>query len=254
MPLLSYEDIGQGADPPLLFLHGWGCDRSYLAAQVSFFARSRRVVSVDLPGHGQSRAEKAGSSVAAMADAVARLCREIGLFHAVLVGHSMGGAVATELTSRGSLRTVALILLDTVLFPSREIRDAVAALAPRLGGADHDSALDAACAALLLPIDDPAIGARYRASLGAMAPAWAAATFRAHLLDFAPERALAAYGGPAAYVGAENPMADLTRLREACPQIKLGQTLGSGHFMPLLVPEQVNALMAGFLHAYVTVR
>jgi pimeloyl-ACP methyl ester carboxylesterase len=43
----AYEDINAGL-PPMLLVHGWGCDHASLDAQAEFFANSHRVVSVDL--------------------------------------------------------------------------------------------------------------------------------------------------------------------------------------------------------------
>jgi pimeloyl-ACP methyl ester carboxylesterase len=36
-------------------------------------------------------------------------------------------------------------------------------------------------------------------------------------------------------------------LRQACPAITIGQTVGSGHFLQLEVPDQVNAMIERFL-------
>ena len=52
---LAYEDINSGS-PPMLFVHGWGCDHTVFAPQVEFFCCSHRLISVDLRGHGESDA------------------------------------------------------------------------------------------------------------------------------------------------------------------------------------------------------
>jgi hypothetical protein len=40
---------------------------------------------------------------------------------------------------------------------------------------------------------------------------------------------------------------DLPRFRELCPQLVTGQTVGSGHYHQLEVPEQINAMIERFL-------
>jgi pimeloyl-ACP methyl ester carboxylesterase len=40
---------------------------------------------------------------------------------------------------------------------------------------------------------------------------------------------------------------ELAQLRELCPQVVLGQTVGAGHFNMLEVPDQVNAMLSRFL-------
>ena len=50
---LAY-DVAGGGDPPIVFVHGWGCDRSYFAPQIEFFAPDHTVLALDLRGHGES--------------------------------------------------------------------------------------------------------------------------------------------------------------------------------------------------------
>src|SRR5260370_37743320 len=42
-------------------------------------------------------------------------------------------------------------------------------------------------------------------------------------------------------------MADLGKFTQLCPQLVTAQTIGSGHFSPLAVPEQVNAMLERFV-------
>src|SRR5690348_6869606 len=51
---LSYREV-EGDRPPILLVHGWCCDHTFMAPQLEHFARSgHRVVAVDLRGHGGS--------------------------------------------------------------------------------------------------------------------------------------------------------------------------------------------------------
>ena len=56
-------------------------------------------------------------------------------------------------------------------------------------------------------------------------------------------------GVPALYIAADepSPRCDMVRLRELLPQLQLGQTVGSGHFCQLEVPEQVQPMIERFL-------
>src|SRR5258708_7430943 len=104
---------------------------------------------------------------------------------------------------------------------------------------------------LFLPGDDPAVRAAIAASMAATPQHVLASAFGSHLIDFDAAAATAACKLPIAYIGAEVPMANLSKFREFCPHLKVGQTLGCGHFSTLLVPEQVNAMILGFERAYV---
>ena len=87
---LAYQDINPDL-PPMLFVHGWGCDHTALAPQAEFFRHSHRVVSIDLRGHGKSDAPDQDYTMAAFSHDLVWLCTELALTNPVVVGHSMGG-------------------------------------------------------------------------------------------------------------------------------------------------------------------
>ena len=80
--------------PTLVFVHCWACDRHVWREQVSIFADDFRVVTFDLPGHGESGSERESWTLDGLADDAVRLVRTLGLDDFVFVGHSMGGPVA----------------------------------------------------------------------------------------------------------------------------------------------------------------
>jgi hypothetical protein len=69
-------------------------------------------------------------------------------------------------------------------------------------------------------------------------------------LNYDSTPAAAACHIPAAYIGATVPMADLIQFRRHTPQLVTAQTLGSGHFSPLFVPDQINMMIQTFLDVY----
>jgi hypothetical protein len=52
---------------------------------------------------------------------------------------------------------------------------------------------------------------------------------------------------PIAYIGAAIPMTDLIQFRSLTPHLLTPETLGSGHFSPLFVPDQINAMLSTFV-------
>jgi 3-oxoadipate enol-lactonase len=86
--------------PPLVLLHGLGGSRSNWAFLAPELARTRRVVVVDLPGHGRSTALPAAPGLGPYADRVAKLLEDEGLAPADVVGHSFGGLVGIRLAVR----------------------------------------------------------------------------------------------------------------------------------------------------------
>ena len=95
---LYFREAGSGR-PPLVFIHDTGEDHTSFADQFEAFRRSRRVVAVDLRGHGRSG--RAGTVlVPVLAGDLAWLCAELGLYRPVLIGRGLGARAAVELTVR----------------------------------------------------------------------------------------------------------------------------------------------------------
>src|SRR5207244_1234309 len=90
------SSTGQGPRT-LVFVHGWTCDSSSWVEQVPAFAKSYRVITLDLPGHGQSDSPADGKfSMDLFARAVEAVREEAKADKIVLVGHSMGAPVIRQ--------------------------------------------------------------------------------------------------------------------------------------------------------------
>jgi hypothetical protein len=74
-----------------------------------------------------------------------------------------------------------------------------------------------------------------------------ASSFRNHVTEYDASAAIEASRLPIAYIGAASPMADVNRFRQLRPDLIVGQTIGSGHFSPRLVPAQINAMLERFV-------
>jgi pimeloyl-ACP methyl ester carboxylesterase len=88
--------VDRGAGPTLLLIHGLGGHaRNFTYALVDRLAEEFRVVVMERPGSGHStRPRGAAAGPRAQAHAVAGFVRALGLGRPLLVGHSLGGAVA----------------------------------------------------------------------------------------------------------------------------------------------------------------
>ena len=108
---LPVTDRGSGG-PALVFVPGWCGDRTVFDPLVQGCARHRRSVSVDLPGHGESRAHGDYDS-AELADALVATLDAAGVEAFVPVALSHAGWTALELRHRlGPERVPGVVLLD----------------------------------------------------------------------------------------------------------------------------------------------
>ena len=244
---LCYEEAG-GGDPPLLFVHGWCCDHSYFALQVGHFKARHRAVSVDLRGHGASDKPVMDYRMSAFADDLAWLCRQLGLDRPVVVGHSMGGAIALVMAAEFQETVRGVVMIDSPVVTPAAVREARRPFIAALNGpACREAAASFISERLFIPTDDPARKARILASMLDV-PQHVMASAMARLWDCDTESAAVLCKQPLLYIGADiESRTDFALFRELAPQLLVGQTVGAGHFNLLEVPDQVNAMIETFL-------
>lgn len=108
---IRYARRGKKDGVPVLFIHGFGGDLDNWLFNIDAVAEQAPVIALDLPGHGQSTVRLPGTSLAVLADFIARFMAAIDVPQAHLVGHSMGGAIAAQLALAHPKRVASLILI-----------------------------------------------------------------------------------------------------------------------------------------------
>jgi pyruvate dehydrogenase E2 component (dihydrolipoamide acetyltransferase) len=115
---LSYAVLGEGDNDPVVFVHGYGGDKnSWLFVQEPI-AADRVTYALDLPGHGASSKDVGDGTVATLARVLLGFLDAVGISRVHLVGHSMGGAVATTAAADPAAkgRVASLTLISPVGF------------------------------------------------------------------------------------------------------------------------------------------
>ncbi len=113
----SHELGGASPGARILFIHGPGADHRLFADQMRFFGPSQTPVALDLLGHGQSSGE-ALEDVPDWASFLEEFIDKLRLAPVVLVGHSLGGAIAIEYAIRHPRLVEGLVLIGTgITFP-----------------------------------------------------------------------------------------------------------------------------------------
>jgi len=247
---LAYEDRGEGK-PTFVFVHGWACDRSSFAPQAKHFSRRHRVVSIDLYGHGESDKAPANVSIATYADDVAYLIEQLDLGRVVAVGHSMGALVLLQLAVAHPEQVLAVVLVDPSSFVrSPEQRAAVEALATAIEAGNQEPVRQFIVNRLFLPTSDGQLVKDVLALMLAAPTDVSAADVRA-MLAFDGPAVAAQCKVPVLCLAATRPFNPPHLMSQWLPTVINGWTVGGGHFSQLEVPEQVNAMIEGFLRHHV---
>ncbi|WP_435201252.1 alpha/beta fold hydrolase [Janibacter sp. GS2] len=109
---LAHERRGSVAGPSVLLVHGIGHRRQAWGRVPELLAeRGYDVISVDLPGHGQSPppARPDGYSMRSSVEQLERLCRELGVTSPHVVGNSLGGLMALHMAATARAESVVAI-------------------------------------------------------------------------------------------------------------------------------------------------
>ena len=243
---IAYETAGKG-DPPIVFVHGWACDRSYFVPQFEHFSRGHAVAAVDLRGHGESACPEPAAGVYSaerFADDVLAVAAAVGFERPIVIGHSLGGVTALACAARpGAVR--AAVMVDHAPLINPAIKSFIAQAADAVEADGDGSVRTAFVSGMFLPTDTVR-REEIITAMGALARPIAGAALRA-IAEFDGVAALGAVAVPLLTIGSAMPTDTTADLRTACPTITIGQTVGAGHFNQLEVPDQVNLMIERFL-------
>jgi pimeloyl-ACP methyl ester carboxylesterase len=240
---LFYDQAGSG--PAMVFIHGWCCNRSYFAPQYEHFSQRHRAITVDLRGHGESDKPEGEYSMPIFADDVAWMLRELKVSSAVAIGHSMGGSVVGALAARHPGLVKGAIGVDTGIVATPRFQALVPAILEGLAGVDYLEASRKMVLGMFEAEDTPALCDRITREMTSAPQHVMLASMRANAAQTAEN--IGRIEQPTLLISAGRFPTDVAMLREFAPKLRYAQTVGSGHFNQLEVPEQVNAMIERFL-------
>jgi pimeloyl-ACP methyl ester carboxylesterase len=169
---IRYTISGPDSGPTLVLVHGWACNRGDFVGVTEFLPSDYRVLAVDLAGHGESQSSRNDYSMQELAHDVAAVIDAEGLDSCVVVGHSLGGAVAVELGRLLPDVVSRVVVLDALhylfLFGAMDDEAASALLQPFED--DFPAAVRTMVEAGSPPGFDPALKDAYAAKMSAVSP------------------------------------------------------------------------------------
>jgi 3-oxoadipate enol-lactonase len=127
---LAYERRGRGK--PLVLLHGYPLDHSIWEPVIPLLENDFDMILPDLRGFGESGLSAGHYGMADIAADIAFLLDAMGIWQAVIAGHSMGGYAALAFVRAYPLRTLGLGLVS-----SQVLADTSEKKAGRYQEADH---------------------------------------------------------------------------------------------------------------------
>ena len=152
--------VDKGSGPPIVMVHGLGGQiRNFTHSLAQLLQCDHRVIAVDRPGSGYSVA-KAGTepSIRDQGRLVARFIDKLGLEKPLVVGHSLGGAVALAAALAAPGRLGGLVLLAPLTQPMDQVPEAFRLL-------QRDSRIGRAAVARLFGVPFGRLGRRFNEQL-----------------------------------------------------------------------------------------
>src|SRR5215813_3462473 len=220
---IHYSVQGKG-EPALVFIHCGGCDRHVWDNQVPVFAKNYRVVTIDLPGHGESGQGRKNWSV-----------------------ESFAYDVNTVISKLKLKRVVAIVPVDTLQnveykLPKEQLDAAVKQLR-----ADYKGAMTGFLNQMLFSPSTPAaVKTRITSEVTSRPPELAIAILQG-ILAYDSVPALKEVKVPIHAINTDMNPTNLEINRKYAPQFEVVIIKGSGHYPMLEDPTHFNELLADYL-------
>jgi pimeloyl-ACP methyl ester carboxylesterase len=236
---------GAGSQTVIL-VHGWTCDSSSWDAQVPVLAKTYRVITIDLPGHGKSDSPKDGKfSMDLFARAVEAVRVEAKADKIVLVGHSMGSPVIRQYARKFPAHVAGLVAVDGPL-DMRGFGGAGGFTPPPMTGPEGLKAREGMIRSMFTPQTSEPVQKHVLLMMLAAPEGTASGAMQAmfdpsiRTDDVTPMPALAIVAGT-------GQLPNVAETRKVLPAFEETQVAGTGHFVMMEKPEEFNRLLIAFL-------
>jgi pimeloyl-ACP methyl ester carboxylesterase len=159
---VHYTNYGKG-DTALFFVHGWSCDETVWAEQAPALAEKIRVITIDLPGHGQSeKPQTIEYNKDLYVRAIDSVMSDANVKSVILVGHSNGTPFVRHYYRKFPGKVKALAVVEGPLRPFFD-RDTMEKFVVPLRGDNYPEAAGRVIAGMTKPIKDAALRDKIKA-------------------------------------------------------------------------------------------
>jgi len=246
---IHYSVAGKG-EPALVFVHCGGCNRNFWENQVAEFSKTHRVVTIDLPGHGESGSGRKSWSIESYSDDVKTVVTKLDLKRVVLVGSSMGGPIIVETAKRMPERVVGIVPVDALQNVEQKLPpEQVDAVIKQLQ-ADYKAAMTGLLNQFLFSANTPeAVKTRVINEVVSRQPEAALAILKG-IISYDPAPALREVKVPIKAINSDLNPTQVEVNRKYAPQFDAVIIKGTGHYPMLEDPTRFNQMLAEILKGF----
>ena len=260
---LAYRTGGEAGHDPALLIHGYtGNLRNWALTVPALVQAGYYTLCADNPGHGDSSAPRRFEPYAVhnVARVLHRLAAGLDACPGVVIGHSMGGAIAEEYAIEFPEQVRALVLIGSAGGASGPEREDLSADMEALRAAHENGGMDAVFDHLVASGKRPEAAQTTSARRALLRREFARTSFEGYEFGALALRTrretlndLARLTCPALIVRGEHESPALTRvandLRETIPGARLEVIPGAGHSPQFETPDAFNAVLLDFLRS-----
>jgi pimeloyl-ACP methyl ester carboxylesterase len=246
---VHYTDYGAGENA-LVFVHGWSCDETFWAMQAPSLARKFHVITIDLPGHGQSDKPQIAYTMDLYARAIDAVLQDAKAKAATLVGHSNGTPVIRQFYRKFPEKTRALVVVEGALRPFGD-KAMMEKFVARLKAPNYEENVGKMIDGMTSPIQDPALRTKIKTEMMRTPQYVAASEFDSTLEDalWKPDK----INVPVLMILAKQPAWNSEYeqfVRGIAPDLDYQVWDGVSHFLMMEQPDRFNGTLAAFLEKH----
>jgi pimeloyl-ACP methyl ester carboxylesterase len=241
IPLHS-SSTGNGSKT-VIFVHGWTCDDTTWESQVPAVSKDYRVITIDLPGHGQSGSPKDGHfSMDLFARAVEAVRAEAKAEKVVLVGHSMGTPVVIQYARLYPQHTAGLVFVDGLIRVN-----GISVNEQQFAGPDGKKARETMIRGMFSPATTPAMQTHVLSMMLGAPEATATGAMKAMFQTFKSSDEVMKMPVLGIYADHSRAGGERDYMTKVYPNLNYVEIPATGHFLMLEKPDEFNRLLLDFL-------
>jgi len=246
---VHYTNYGAGENA-VIFVHGWSCDETFWAAEAPALGAKFHVITIDLPGHGQSDKPQIAYTMDLYARAIDAVLRDAKVKAATLVGHSNGTPVIRQFYRKFPEKTRALVIVDGALRPFGD-KAMMEKFVAQLKAPNYEENTSKMIDSMTSPIHDEAMREQIKTAM-LRTPQYVAASEMEATLEpelWKPDK----INVPVLMILAKQPFwnAEYERfVRGIVPDLDYQTWEGVSHFLMMEQPAKFNASLIAFLEKH----